>query len=593
MGKEGIEFFQKTWVHLTLIILLTFGVYANSFKNEFVYDDEVIIIENSFIRNWKNLPKIFTEGYFTFVQEGFYRPISTITYFIDYSLWGLNTLGWRLTSISFHIANAILIYFLVRLIFSHSLTPSLSNSLTALFTALLFALHPVHTETVNCISFRKDIISFFFFLLSFYLYLRATRSSNDPPPLVHSLLPKSSLLYLASCVFFILGLFSKEEAIILFVVLIIYEYIFIPSKRGKQFLIKHFPYWFIAGFFLFFTFFAFKPTGYILGINISQPRVYPPGGILIRLINSCKAFVFYIKLLLLPTRLTVDYEPTISYSFADTGAFLSIGLLLFILLFAIIISKYSKVITFSILYFFIAFLPVSNIVPIGAIMAERYLYFPSLGFCLLLATIFTKTEEYFQIKKRKTLPILLTFFVLSTFLFYSLRTIKRNTDWKDALTLWTKTVEVSPQSWLAHTNLGDAYAKRGMYEQAIREYSRSLEIYLYAPETYASLGKLYFEKKDFDRAIVFLNHALSRRPNYAEVHHILGELYLETKKYEEAIVEFSRAKEINPFFLKAYLKLGETYLKKGMSKEAQKEFSKILELEPKNQEAQQIYKKFY
>lgn len=149
---------------IILIVILTSLVYANSLKNSFVRDDHIVIVNNDFVKSWKNFPLIFTGDYLTPISEikhlgtrdigsgeTTYRPVVTISYFIDYSLWKLNPFGYHLTNLLLHIFNAILLYVFINLI--------AKNKKVALLTSLLFTLHPANSEAVNGIAFREDLLA--------------------------------------------------------------------------------------------------------------------------------------------------------------------------------------------------------------------------------------------------------------------------------------------------------------------------------------------------------------------------------------------------------------------------------------------------
>ncbi len=163
---------------LTLIIGVTVLAYSASLKNLFVWDDAAVVTDNDFVHSFKNLPLIFKHSYLTSVKdldflgmtfigsgETSYRPVVTLSYFIDYFLWKLNPLGYHLTSLFFHVLNVILFYGCMSL-----LTKRFSM---AVYCALLFALHPVNMEAVSVISFREDLLAAFFFILSVIVHIQS------------------------------------------------------------------------------------------------------------------------------------------------------------------------------------------------------------------------------------------------------------------------------------------------------------------------------------------------------------------------------------------------------------------------------------
>ena len=186
-------------LNVLLITMLSTGIYANTLSNGFVYDDITVLGR---VKSGEDIYKLFTREYFRISGEASYRPIVTITYFIDYKLFEFSTWGYHLTNIILHALNGILFYiFLYRASTIYGLFSE--NSFPILVTCLLFTAHPVLTEAVNVISYREDLLVFFFLFLSFnfYLLLHVTDSFL-----------KKFALYILSSICYILALFSKEMA---------------------------------------------------------------------------------------------------------------------------------------------------------------------------------------------------------------------------------------------------------------------------------------------------------------------------------------------------------------------------------------------
>lgn len=624
---------KKLWFNLSIIIFLTLIVYVNSFQNDFVYDDSEVIVENIFIRNWKNFAKIFSKDYFRLAVEIAYRPICTLTFFIDYSLWKLNVFGWHLTNIALHLANAILIYFLVSLIFSQSSPPIThypspnhpvtqspghpviqlpiphSPSPIPLFTALLFALHPVLTEVVDGISFREDLLSFFFFLLAFYLYLRSTQSPTCPPttqwwshPITHY---PSPLFYTASCLCFVLALFSKEMAITLPLVLILYDFCFHRfTFKTKHFWKRYLIYFLLASVYLFGKFTVFKPLNLVLQGVISPLKYeYPGGNFYTMVLTMSKAVLYYIKLLFFPTKLSVHYVFPIAQSLFEPSVIISIGFLFIIFFVAIKLLKSFPAISFTIFYFFLTLLPVSNIIPFGPVIQERYLYFSTFGFCLFSALICAKTlnslpRRQAGAKAQKKIRRFGGYFcIFSVLALYSLRTINRNRDWENNLTLWSKVLRIYPNSGQALFVLANEYSLRGEKGKAIAFYQKSLEkihpLSFGAALIYNNLGILYQEEGEHDTAIKHFEKALAIVPQSSAMHNNLGMVYALSKRYEEAVKSFRKAIEIDASFIDAYLNLARVYLLKERYGEAAITLKKAAEIDPNNPKLRAIHQHIF
>jgi len=179
-------FFQKYQqpILIILIILSGFFVYSSSLQGEFVWDDEAFVVKNAYIKDWSKAGLIFItdSGAGASTELNFYRPIQVFTYMIDYSLWGLNSVGYHLTSVILHILVALAVYTLIRMLFL--------NIPLAFFSAMLFTVHPINTEAVSYISGRADLLSALFILLCLIFYIKNTHS----PKL------SSYILMLAACV---------------------------------------------------------------------------------------------------------------------------------------------------------------------------------------------------------------------------------------------------------------------------------------------------------------------------------------------------------------------------------------------------------
>src|SRR4030067_958019 len=208
-----LEKYLKHIIPVLLILALSFAVYSNSLKNGFVnYDDAWLVLENKKIKelSLESIYKIFSEA-----TESDYLPLKEISYIIDYHFWKLNPLGFHLTNVFLFMINCLVIYFLIFRIFE--------DAIFSLFTSLLFALHPIHTEAVDWVSSRKDVLSGVFFFMSLLFYIIST--SNPPlPPFSKGVeywaaesnsvsVPTKRLYYLFSIISFVLSLFSKPSVI--------------------------------------------------------------------------------------------------------------------------------------------------------------------------------------------------------------------------------------------------------------------------------------------------------------------------------------------------------------------------------------------
>lgn len=559
---------RKSVLPSVLIIFLTFLVYSNALNNGFVTDDIVHIEQNGFITDWRYFPHLFKiKQYFTAFGERCYWPVVSLSYFIDYSFWKLNPSGYHLTNVVFHSLTGVLVYFATNLM--------VEDKVVAFLTALLFAVHPVHNETVSFVSGRTDLLSTFFLFLSLVAHLASRKRLKLEGKLRQPILRALSLSS------FLFALFAKEMAVTLPLVILLYEVCFVSSnERMRDKARKVVPYFLLGGFYLGARLLLFKSQGVVGGVDLSQSLVHPGAAHIFRtMLVMSRTYVFYLKLLFFPFKLSVNHLFPLLKSVLEWQIILSTLLVGAIVFLAGRKLRTNPAITFSSFFFLTTLLPVSNLIPLGTIAQERYLYLPSFGFCLFLAQslrtiasqIGCKREGFGGQKLLSSLASLgILFFIL---VFYSLRTIRRNFDWKDNLTLFTQELKSYPQAGFNYYVLGDFYYNRGDREKAFEHYRQALLLggpLVNAAGLHYRLGKILLERGDYGSAEIQLQMALAFSPKYPEARNCLGVVYFEEGENEKAIQEFEKAIVINPSLIDAYSNLVKVYLSLGKHEEAVK-----------------------
>ena len=550
------------WRHavlLFLIVTVVFGVYANSLRGNFIWDDIHLIKDNTYVKNWGNLLENLTNDFFLVSQEegkiGYYRPVITLSYMLDYSIWRLRPAGYHLTNILFHAANCLVVYLVVFFLSG--------NLFISFLTALLFAIHPIHTESVAWISGRTDIIASLFFFLSFFLYGYSFRKEKVIP-------------YLLSVFTFCLALLSKEMTITLPLTLIIYDYYFVVNEELTQ-LKKRIRYWIpFWCFILIYVVWRFL----IIRIGTGNPHVESLGRIPV-VVTFGKAILYYLRKLIIPLNLN-------SYVMVSLGSFFNLktwtGFILIALLIwtAIRIRKEYRAASFCIVFFLVTMLPLTNVMPISAPfdidfpMAERFLYIPSFGFCLLLGLL---GGELFS---RVSLPAKATSICLLSLIFipYGYNTVTRNRDWWDETKFYLKMTESSPDSFVIHNNLGVKYNEIGEYEKAIESCRRALKKRGDYVEAYNNIGVAYFHKGEYDQALRECEKALKVNPRYEKIYNNLGVIYYTLKKYDVAVRQYEEAIRLKPKLSDPYYNLGNLYYDLRKYDAAIWYFKKALALDP-------------
>lgn len=561
---------RRNLVFLALLSAVCLGAYYNSLFGEFVFDDLHLVKTEDRIEKLENIPRLlnpFSPSYLT------YRPIRTISYAIDYSLFGKNPLGFHLSNIFYHIVCCWLVFLLAQEV--------TGSFLTAAATTLLFALHPIHTEAVSYISGRRDLLSSLFFFLGLYQFIRF-RSDRDPKRII--------AVFLA----FGLGVLSKEMAVTLPAILFLYDWkreiespkattltpwyrkLFSSSLAvWKKNLWIYLPIVALALFFICYYLFI-TPSS-------TNLRVYWGGSPYFTFLTTCKILTKYLQLLLVPWYLIADYNSGQVFPLAES-LFQPLVFLSVVLVFAMIVVSLrefakGRLYGFCGLFFFITLLPVCHIIPHHELMSEHFLYLPSLGFCLALGYAFERAASK---------PAWLRWAYLSMgllLILYTARTILRNQDWKDEFTLWQATRRDAPLSMRAHTNLGLAYLNRKEYGKAIESFQTSLQIpvkkelgTVSKERAWQNLGVAYQQDKNLEKALECYRQVIQLNPANFVTYLNISALEFSQRNYEEAITNAQKAIAISPESKEATLQLAICYSRKDPVK-AIATYQQLIELD--------------
>lgn len=539
MSKNTKSLFTSPlFLSLTLIII-SFLTYLNILPNQLFFDDEELIYRNEYVKDIRNLPKYFTENMIAGAGKvsNMYRPVLLTSFAIDHLFWKDNPIGYHLTSIFLHAANAILIFFLIRKVFK--------NKLLSFLTSLFFIIHPVNSEAIIYASGRTDPLYSFFTLLSIIFFLRhLERSSfcevarNNKASLEVERSKRSCRLnYTLSIIFFILALLSKETAIILPGLLLLI-YIVDEIKRKRRFQLARLLLYISPFILIDIIYILLRLTVLNFGgtLNFYQTQTLYSQNLLVRLYTFTRVFFQYLKLFLFPKDLMIARQTTVITSPANIYVFifiLIIGTLITLSLWQV--KKKNPVYLFSFLWFFITIGPVSGIIPINNIIAEHYLYLPSISFFLLVSYIFIALwKKYSKLNIKTILISFLTIICLTL----SIRTIIRTFDWRDPITFYTKSIKQSPENIPMRHNLAMAYGEKGELEKAIKEYENLIELADVYPNTHHNLANAYKAIGKYKEAEKEYKKALGMDPNFHFSLYGLADLYQkmgEKKKLEEII----------------------------------------------------------
>lgn len=523
---------------IILIIILGVTVYGNSLNGQFIWDDEHLIKDNIYIRNWSHMPQVFTEGIGagSEMEYHFYRPFQIVTYMVDYSLWKLNVKGYHLTNILLHILVAVGIYCLINVLFN--------DNLLSLLTGSFYVVHPIHTEVVTYLSGRADSLSLLFILLCILLYLKNSKISS----------------YIFMLLSYALALLSKESSLILPVLLLVYHYSFKERLKVRAF----------------FSIVGLSVVYIIIRLTILKTLLVDVAHtttLAQRLPGFFTAITSYMQLLFLPLNLHMEYV-TANILWGNIKVVLGIVIVFASLICVFMRKKDNPLIFFSVVWFFVALLPVSNIYPINAYMSEHWLYVPSIGFFVVIA------QAIILLYRRRGFKIFAIIIAVSSLIFYSYLTIKQNTYWSESINFYKYTLKHAPDSYRVHYNLGVAYKAIGKREEAIHAYKKAIKIKDDYTEAYNDLGTVYYASHKNEEAIAAYKKAIEIEEDYTAAHNNLGNIYYVSHKYDEAIHSYTKAIEIDPDLLEAHYNLGVAYKAVNKNEEAIRSYTKAIEIDP-------------
>ena len=570
-----MKLLANTKVHLLLITILTITVYLNTLGNQFVWDDKTFA-NWELTKSFKYLPELL-KGVLPPPHEGDFRPLKGVILLADYKLFANNPFWYHLQAIVIHLAATLLFYLLTRKIFARVLDVGQAGLIAAV-TALLFGVHPVHTEAITFVTSSTDIVGVIFFVLAFYFYIKAVSQYRD----------RGKFLFI-SLMFGLLAYFAYEATLVLLPLLVLYDLCF-GQKLGKVFLTQFPKYGLYFGTIVFYGILRF----WILRVN--PENSWPEGNFFLTMITMVKAFLKYVGLTVFPVQLSINHQipegisalfyvdynrlAFLSQKLTDWPFLFSFGVLVVLILVGIFFYRRLPLFTFAIFWFFISLVPFANILPLNNFMSERYLYLASYGWCLSLAfAIYYLFNLHFRFSKY--LKITTVSFLVAILTFYSARTVLRNLDWRDSETLWSKTLARTPESVLANHNLGNVYAELGKLDRAIEYYQKAAaNNSKKVARVNLNFGYALAKTGQANLAIIQFKKAAESDPQNYYAHFALGNAYSEIGKYDLAIDSYRKAIALWPAYFEAYIKLGIALAEKQNLGLAIEQFEKAAQLKP-------------
>ena len=582
-GKfAGSEVSRKTKIiWLFIISVLTLISYYPAFDNEITsWDDEFYLNDNPYLKDlsFENIKTLFdTDTYYM----GNYHPLAMISLSVDYAIGGEDAEG-NINPFMFHFTN-ILLHLLISLSVFWFVFALLKRFNIAVFAALLFGVHTLHTESVAWISERKDVLYSLFFVLSLISYVKYIDA-------------RKTKYYVFSLLLFLLSLFSKGQAVSLAVTLIFIDYFRDRKLLSKKLILEKVP------FFIFALIFGLIAIG---AQKQSEALVDEQGyDFLQRIAIASYAFMMYIKELIIPVNLSAinPYPDIIHQSIPALYYLMIIPAIAVAISEILFIKKKKKTLAFAIGFFIVNIFLLLQFIPVGsAVHSDRYAYIPSIGYVILLAFLIFDFIE----KKPENKQLILSLSGIYVLLLLVLTFIRCDI-WQNSETLWKDTVKKSPTSVVAQNNLGswkDRQAAKAMenlqFEEAkkfrtaaIEDFTKAINgkpdyknAYYNRGVSEYELGKLIKDTALIRSSISDFSKALEQDPQFADAYHNRGNAKAELGELQAALKDFDLAISFNSEDAKYYVNRGVTKGKTGNINGAINDFNIALQLGSEDQSA--------
>ncbi len=524
---------MKLAPRVLLIAACVIAVFGRAAGFDFVWDDSYFLVDNDEIKNLSNIPSFFTQS-----TAGLYRPMRTVFYALSYAAFGLNPALYHLFGLILHIVASIFVYRLIALL--------VKSDNAALFGALVFALHPVHIEKIIFVTSVFDIPGDIFILAAVYFYARYRMGGAAK---------NLRLVFF----FFAAGLFFSETVTALPFILAAMEITVFWEKEDTRERAANFALFFII------------LAAYIALRTAVIGRVgRPPEAVDYWSIQSTmqSVYLYYWRLLAIPWPLSpvAPLEPVESIRSYSIAA---LALNAAMLGAAWRVRKGVPLVALAVFWFYTAILPNSNLIPTGTLMAERYLYIPSVGLSLMAAHFYGTSKRF----KKPAVFLVVALLALLSFV--------QAGNWRNGETLWKSTLRISPESVTAWRNLGAWYREKGMMEEAVKVYIEMLSKGVGTILALSELAAYAIDAGKFELAEKQLGALVRLEPGNAghASNLIVARCQLNRPGWREE-AEQTLKKHRSAFL---YEQIGTCHAKVGERARAMDAFEKGLELDPANE----------
>lgn len=541
---------RAAWLVVALAAALA---YAATLGYDLVWDDTLLIQRSWHLHQWRSLPAILGSHLWAEVQEAsqYYRPLVTLSFFLDVQLWGLTSAGFHLTNLLAHLATSLAVLGLGRRLTGSPLAGGIAG--------LVFALHPLHTESVAFVSGRSDVLSTLLALWALGEYAAWRETGRR-------------WRYALSVAAFFLALTAKEVAVTLPVLLVLWDW---AAGRGGRACARD------AGRA------ALRLTGYAAALalyaglrmaalgRVLETDASTWGSLGTRVLTTLDIVATYVRLTVVPYPANA-YPLIVPVPWPGSAGFWA-GLVplaagLWLTAWAL---RRSRALGFGALWFWITLLPFVgvNLLPLStAIMAERFLYLPTVGFCLVLGALLWRWLGSVDASIRTDLRPVPALALTAIVVVYALLTLWRNEDWKDDYRLYSRMVETSPEAPLPRVNLAFTQFPRGQIVEADLHLQKAVRLMPSNPRAQVGLGltRTLLGHREQGLSHALEAHALA--PRNPHVLATLGAIHLHREEPDRAVAHLEDSLRLSPHQVHATLNLALGLFKLGRQTEAEAAF---------------------
>lgn len=592
------------WLLALVLCVACAGVYWNAADADFVWDDINLIVMDYQIRDFSFLQDVFTRDFFGFQDNarkyGYFRPVITITFMIDYAIWGLNASGFHISNIVFHTLATVLLFFVfLRLAPSRPLGPFLA--------AFLFAVHPIHTESVSWIAGRTDTVCGLFFfgsMLSFMIFAESHAArrmadgqfSGGAGSETQGRKNRWGLVLVISYFSFLVALLAKEMAVVLPGVLAVYLLFYFTGFRWKKILA------FLPAMGGFLVILAGYGLYRYLVVDVSE-QAKDPWGVVTTLLSFLGTIAYYLMKMAWPLHQSGYIQNELVHSVVEAKVLAAFVLLALIAWGIWAGYEKDRLLGFSLSFLIITFAPLSNFVRIsgprdmGFMTAERFLYIPSAPFLLVVGVLLSRLiGKLFGLRTDKRLggrahaAVAVALIVVMAGLYAHL-TVRRNEVWKNNENFFKDCISKAPSAPLLYMVLGNIYSLMNRYDEAEKTLKTAIE-YLSPRDReeptwiYSDLAGVYAKQEQYDKALEMMKLAGRGRTRNSAVEFNLGEIYRMMGDLEKARDYYMRSLSIDSKSVKTLEQLGMVLQKLEDWEAANKRYIALEKLLPKSARTQ-------